>query len=978
MSVNIGTLFGNVVLRTKDLEKGIRQANRSLARFGKSTDNVGKQLSMGIGAPLAGIGVVATKTFATFGQEMAKVKAISGATAQEFSDLEANAKELGASTRFTANQVAGLQLNFSKIGLKPDEILAVTGATLDLALATGEDLAESAGVAARTMNAFRLEAEDMPRIVDVMAQSFSKSDLNLENFSAAMANAGTAAATVGLSLEDTTSMIATLVDGFIPAAKAGTDVRVILQALNEEGLSLNEAFSIVEQSTDKLGTATELVGRRAAAALILLSGSRPKLLDLSMAFLDAGGKAKVMASIMDDTLVGDLFKVVSAAEGVAIAMSEHLEPSLRKIAQEAGAFLQQNQAMLASLLSAAAKFGVVAMAVGFLMRGMGQLAFSIVNINNLFLIMNASARKNVLALKKLKTAIAAANVPLKVMTVLKSILFAKVTLIIAAITAVVLLFKQFPILGQGVGKAFKFIGQVGIASFLIIQDFVLLVTRTIKKEFSGSFKIIFDKSKEVFSKIGDMISTFVTNAQTFILKMRDKVVDIFISIASPVAELFGKIKNFIIDKLSGVLNWFVESIKKLADKFPLLFEKMGQSVENLTADFRAARDKTVSYFSDIKKESGITADKIEGGMSGILDEFNFSALFGKDTLATMELNPDLQDQIDKTTKSLLDLGKSAPDPANSIFSKEGQATLEETDDKVVTIADAFKSFGQDAETNGELALRAMENASDGMTDAFMKFFESGKFGLKDLASEFLSQTSKMILQAKVINPMIGKMGALFGISGDPSDPSNTGEKAKQEATSMFDGFFSKFSQSTSAFGSKIKDSLMSGGSSLGSMLSNAFSSGVGLLSSGLSSAFSMGSNLLGSVVGGLGSALGGLLGGAGKGIGGILGGIGSMFGPVGGAVGGILGGLFKADGGPVTAGRSYIVGERGPELFSPKSSGLIHPSEALAGGGGATINFKVEAVDAQSFNQAMHKNKNMLVSLVDQAMHKQAREGING
>ena len=99
----------------------------------------GAQLTR-VTAPLGIIGATSFKVAADFEAAMAKVKAVSGATAQEFKALEKNALDLGRSTRFSASEVASLQLEFSKLGFTADEIEKVTGATLNLAQATGSDL----------------------------------------------------------------------------------------------------------------------------------------------------------------------------------------------------------------------------------------------------------------------------------------------------------------------------------------------------------------------------------------------------------------------------------------------------------------------------------------------------------------------------------------------------------------------------------------------------------------------------------------------------------------------------------------------------------------------------------------------------------------------------------------------------------------------------------------------------------------------
>jgi len=104
--------------------------------------------------------------------QMAKVQAITGATSEEMKNLTSNAKALGASTKFTATEVAGLQEEYAKLGFSTDEILNTTEATLMLAEATGSDLAQAANIAGQVLRAFKLDALETQRVTDVMALSF--------------------------------------------------------------------------------------------------------------------------------------------------------------------------------------------------------------------------------------------------------------------------------------------------------------------------------------------------------------------------------------------------------------------------------------------------------------------------------------------------------------------------------------------------------------------------------------------------------------------------------------------------------------------------------------------------------------------------------------------------------------------------------------------------------------------------------------
>ena len=168
--INIRAGFDLKGFRTsaQNLERSLRKTSRNLNRVGK---NMARSLTL----PIVALGGLAVREFANFEQSMAKVKAVSGATGQTFKELTQLSKDLGISTRFTASQVAELQLNYAKLGFTPAEINKITEATLELALATGEDLAQSAEVAGATLRGFNMDASQMQNVVDVMANSFSSS-----------------------------------------------------------------------------------------------------------------------------------------------------------------------------------------------------------------------------------------------------------------------------------------------------------------------------------------------------------------------------------------------------------------------------------------------------------------------------------------------------------------------------------------------------------------------------------------------------------------------------------------------------------------------------------------------------------------------------------------------------------------------------------------------------------------------------------
>jgi len=362
------------------LERQLNKAKRSLNKFSRDVERVGSTLTQKISGPIAALGGVSVKVFADFELAMAKVKAVSGATEKAFADLKDSALELGRTTQFTASQVAGLQLNLSKLGFSPKEIEQSTAAILDLALATGEDLAQSATVAASTLRGFGLDATEMLRVSNVMADSFSSTALDLQKFGDAMAYVAPVATQAGASMEQTTAVLGTLVNRGVDASSAGAALRNIFLDLADKGLTWNEAMEKVRGSTNPLSTSMELFGKRGATVATIIANNREEITGLTADFMDSEEEARRMAEVMENTLSGSFEKLKSAAEGAAISLGEILAPYIRKAADRLNELITRFNELSPETKSAIIRFAGIAAAIGPLLLGIAGLAQGIVFI----------------------------------------------------------------------------------------------------------------------------------------------------------------------------------------------------------------------------------------------------------------------------------------------------------------------------------------------------------------------------------------------------------------------------------------------------------------------------------------------------------------------------------------------------------------------------------------------------------------------
>ena len=329
--MNIGNLIATIGVDARDLDKGLGKARRGFRNFGKETKRLGKDLSIGLTAPLAAIGATSFSVAAGFEQSMAKVKAVSGATASEFAALESEALRLGSSTKFTASEVSGLQLEFAKLGFSSDEINKVTASTLALAQASGSDLARSAEVAGATLRGFGMDADQTGHLTDVMASSFSSTALDMESFAESMKFVAPVAKAAGLSVEMTAGMLGSLANAGIKGSQAGTALRRIISELGATGGDVSGAIADLASKGLSLADAKDEVGRSAQSALLVLGKSTEQSAALAEQFRNSDGAAQGMADTMGNTATGALARMRSAIEGAQIKIGKALAPTVLKL-----------------------------------------------------------------------------------------------------------------------------------------------------------------------------------------------------------------------------------------------------------------------------------------------------------------------------------------------------------------------------------------------------------------------------------------------------------------------------------------------------------------------------------------------------------------------------------------------------------------------------------------------------------------------
>jgi hypothetical protein len=362
-----------VAANIKGLEAGLGRANKSLAGFASKSARLGSMLSFGISAPLTALGKKAFTTFSNFENAMMKVNTVTGASVKEFKMLTEEAKRLGATTQFTASQVADLQLVLGRKGFDPTAIKNMEQSILDLALATGEDLSLAAQTVSTSINAFKLESSEAGRVANTLASAAASTSIQLSTFSTAFGHAGASANAVGVDLERLAAMMGVLMDNGIKASKAGTGLRKIFMKLDQEGQSFTEVLDLATKGEMGLQKAMRLTGVTSANQLLILANNKEKVAELTKEYKTNTDRLKEMADAMGKTTFARVKKMQSAIESMNIELgaliADYITPIIDKVTNLAGEFSLLDDGTKRMIIT----FGGIMAALGPIMIGIGAL-----------------------------------------------------------------------------------------------------------------------------------------------------------------------------------------------------------------------------------------------------------------------------------------------------------------------------------------------------------------------------------------------------------------------------------------------------------------------------------------------------------------------------------------------------------------------------------------------------------------------------
>ncbi|MDQ0150564.1 phage tail tape measure protein [Eubacterium multiforme] len=373
-------------------EQTASKASNKLGNIGKSLTNIGDKLTTHVSVPLAAVGAVGIKVGMDFESQMSRVKAISGATGDQFKELEDQALSLGQSTAFSAKEVAEGMENLASAGFNTKEIMEAMPGLLDLAASSGEDLATSSDIAASTLRGFGLEASQAGHVADVLAKNAGATNAAVKDTGDAMKYIAPVAHTMGLSLEQVTAAIGEMANAGIKGSQAGTTLRAALVRLTKpsdpaisamksigftafdssgkmkdlstivEELSVKTKGLTQEQKQNKIAT---IFGTEALSGMmVLMDNGKAGLDDLTNSYKDCDGAAKEMAETMQDNTKASIEQAGGALETASIKMLKVVAPAIKEVAEDVGNLADEFSALDPHTQEIILTLGGIAIAAG--------------------------------------------------------------------------------------------------------------------------------------------------------------------------------------------------------------------------------------------------------------------------------------------------------------------------------------------------------------------------------------------------------------------------------------------------------------------------------------------------------------------------------------------------------------------------------------------------------------------------------------
>lgn len=613
------------------------QAGQKIQAAGQAITGAGEAL-LPVTAGVVALGTAAVKTAADFDSAMSQVAAVSGATGDDLDALREKAREMGAKTKFSASEAAEAMNYMAMAGWKTSDMLSGIEGIMNLAAASGEDLASTSDIVTDALTAFGLTAADSGHFADILAAASSNANTNVAMMGETFKYAAPVLGAMGYSAEDAAVAIGMMGNAGIKSSQAGTALRGALTslakpsdacaaAMEKYGISLTDSegnmlslHDLMGQLRERLGglteaeqaqAATTLFGKNAMSGMLaIVNGADADFEKLTAAIAGCDGTSESMAATMQDNLEGQLTILKSQLEELAISFGEMLMPMIRSVVTAIQGFVDKLNGMSEGGRNAILIIGGIAAAIGPLLIIIGKIATGVGAVMTIIPKLVAAFQAVQGAIAIVTGAAATGSTAATALAGAFTALTGPIGIVIAAIAgivaAVVVLWNNCESFRDAVTAAWEFIKTAfqGFldwlqATFAPVWDAVVAAAQTVFQGFQTAVTMVWEAIQGVFQIFTDFLQ------ETFGVTWGD----VFTGVQT-VTETVGAAIQAVVQVLTTIFQGLVTF---LVDNFLVMFK---QAIQGALDFLTAFKDSVVQIIDGVKTIFQGIIDFVTGVFTG--------------------------------------------------------------------------------------------------------------------------------------------------------------------------------------------------------------------------------------------------------------------------------------------------------------------------------------------------------------------------
>lgn len=783
----------------------ISATGEKLKDVGSNIEGTGKKL-LPVTATVTALGTASVKTAADFEAAMSKVAAVSGATGSDLEALSKKAREMGSKTKFSASEAAEAMNYMAMAGWKTEDMLSGIEGVMNLAAASGEDLATTSDIVTDALTAFGLSAQDSGHFADVLAAASSNANTNVSMMGETFKYCAPIAGALGFSVEDTAEAIGLMANAGIKSTQAGTSLRTIMTNLSGEvkicGENIGEvtvattnadgsmrdlsdiladcrtAFSGLSES-EKAAAAESLVGKNAMSGfLALMNAGEGDIAKLSGAIDNCNGAAQSMADTMNNNLEGQLTILKSQLQELAISFGEILLPAVKKIVGWVQGFIDVLNSLPDGVKETIVTVALIAAALGPVLIIIGKIITAVGTIMTI-------VPKVVGVIKAVKTAFLALNA---------TMLANPIVLIIAAIAALVAAFiylwnncdefRQFWIdLWESIKEIAVAVWEALKEFFAAAWEFIKTTAETVWNGLASFFTGLWEGIKNTFTTVVNAISNFLSTMWNTIKSVAETIWNaistFFTTIWNGIKTVVTTVVTAISTFLTTSWNTIKTAITTVLNAIKTVFSTVWNSIKNVvTTVINGIRNTITTVWNGIKNTVATVVNAIKTTVSTA-----FSSMWNGIKNTISGIYNTIKNGFTNAVNFIKNLASSAfswgADIINGIVNGI-KSCIGKVKDAVCSVADTIKSFLHFSVPD-EGPLTEYESWMPDFMSGLAKGIEKSKGMVKDAVSGLAADM--------VVNPQVnaGQMAMAGGGSVTSADMSSFVSAIKDAVSSVNGG-----------------------------------------------------------------------------------------------------------------------------------------------------------------------------------------------